>query len=165
MVGIFMRTGGPWVLEMPVTPLSAPEILVNAGAEERRSAYRGAREGRALDAVVPLREADDSRLDDSGAVNPADELRGMLRRLHGALNAIRVTQSSQTDIEDGLAFVNDKGVETGEGVSEGDEKVVKGTHWLILLLKPRTSPPSIVLRQCEVSRTVLARQRGVTARG
>src|SRR5262249_6303006 len=36
----------------------------------------------------------------------------------------------QTDIEDGLAFVNDKGVETGEGVSEGDEKVVKGTHWL-----------------------------------
>ena len=54
----------------------------------------------------------------------------MLRRLHGALNAIRVTQSSQTDIEDGLAFVNDKGVETGEGVSEGDEKVIKGTHWL-----------------------------------
>ena len=26
-----MRTGGPWVLEMPVTPLSAPEILLTPG--------------------------------------------------------------------------------------------------------------------------------------
>src|SRR5262249_3256944 len=103
---------------------------VNAGAEERRRADRGAPEVGAPYAARPPRATDDARLDEPGAVNPADELRGMLRRLHGALNAIRVTQSSQTDIEDGLAFVNDKGVETGEGVSEGDEKVIKGTHWL-----------------------------------
>ena len=52
---------------------------MNAGAEERRGANGSPGERRALRAVVLSREADDARLDDAGAVNAADEVRGILR--------------------------------------------------------------------------------------
>ena len=87
-----------------------------------------------------------ARLEESAAVNAGDKAGRLLRHLHHALHACHLAQSPHAEVENGGvigAILDDKGVHAGEGRSEGKKKLIKGTHWLPLLVKACRSPVSV----------------------